>query len=191
MNSIRKYGQIVAVFFVLLSAGCGDHGGGYWAGGIQSAKTAVVFKTELKTGYNDQIGSINVTVELPGGVTVSADSSGWIPQSALYLSGEGALFAAIPNTTAILLGKFTPATQTSKAKVSLAFSGLVNSGGPITGLSPGEFATLICDVAPGTSFPSTTFLPLSGVDIANSLATLPHLSDTSPPLAWITYQIIP
>jgi hypothetical protein len=57
-------------------------------------------------------------------------------------------------------------------------------------MNPGEFATLICDVAPGTIFDPSTPVPLSGVDIANSLGVLPHLSDTTPPLAWITVQIV-
>jgi hypothetical protein len=57
-------------------------------------------------------------------------------------------------------------------------------------MNPGEFATLICDVASGTIFDPAASVSLSGVDIANSLGVLPHLSDTTPLLAWINCQII-
>jgi predicted small lipoprotein YifL len=189
MYSVAKKLTLLTMLFGLIS-GCGDSGPAYfWF--PQSSQRAVLFKTEVQIGSTALIGSINVTADLPDGVTVTADSAGAIPRSALFLSGQGAVFAAQPNTTAILIGKFTPATATAKAKVSLAYSGIVNSGGAAPGMKPGEFATLMCTVAPGTSFPTTTILPISGVDIADSLGTLPHLSDTLPPAAWITYQILP
>jgi len=170
-------------------AGCGNGGGASNSGGNQTTSPAIVLNTVLSSGRADRIGSINVTAELPDGVTVTADAFGFIPQSALYLSGQGAAFAATPNTTAILIGKYYPATPTSRAKVSIAFTGIVNSGGGATGMNPGEFATLLCDVAPGALFDAATLLPLTGIDIADSVGTQPHLSETTPPLAWITYQI--
>jgi hypothetical protein len=191
MKNLPRLFAAVAVMLTWSIAVCsGDGGGGCRSGGSKSTKTAIVLKTTLQDGYSDQIGSINLTAEVPTGVTVPADSSGWIPQSALYLTGQGATFAALPNTTAILIGKYFPATLKSKAKVSIAFTGTVNSGGRATGMNPGEFATLIFAVAPGTTFDSSTSVPLSGVDIANSRGVLPHLSDTTPPLARITFRII-
>jgi len=189
MTAIPRYALVSALLLTGLIGGCGDSDN--LGGGARVQQKSVLIATELQAGVTDQIGSINVTLELPDGVTVSADLSGRIPQSALYLSGNGATFAATPNTTAILIGKFTPATQTTKAKVSLAFSGLANSSGSALGMSQGEFATLVYNVDPGISFPSTTVLPLSGIDIANSHGALPHLSDTVPPSAWISYQIQP
>ena len=169
--------------------GCDDNLAFVGIMGSSSSKAALVLNTALLSGSTDKIGSINVSVELPDGVTVAADSSGLIPGSALYLSGEGAAFAATPNSSAYLVGKFFPATPTAKAKVSIGFSGTNSSGQP-PGMNQGEFATVICDVAQGNVFTSATPLPLSGIDIADPQGTLPHLSDTAPPTAWITYGII-
>jgi hypothetical protein len=165
--------------------GCGCGGGG---GGNQNSptKAAIVFTSSLKSGYTDQIGSVNLTIELPDGVTVPADSAGLIPHSNLLFSGEGAKFATA-STFAIVMGKYTPATPTAKATVSIVVNTLENSNGVVTGMNPGEFATLFYDLVPGTVIDTTNLTPLSGIVIANTKADI--LTDAVPPLAFLGYEL--
>jgi hypothetical protein len=169
------------IFLVMMIAGCG--GGG---DSKPPAKASLVFTTGFPDSYVDQIGSINLTVVLPAGVTVPADVNGLIPHGNLAFSGEGAKFAA-KSSFAIIMGKYTPATATAKAYVSIVVNTLENSAGSVSGMNPGEFATLVCDVAPGSVYDTTTLAPLSGIVVANTKGDI--LSYIVPPLVTLTYDV--
>jgi len=179
MFAFRRLIALCLLVTGMFLSGCG--GGG---DGNSSPKAAVTFTSSLQDGYVDQVGSLNLTIELPAGVTVPADAAGLIPRSNLAFSGEGARFASV-SSFAVIIGKYTPATLSAKAKVSLVINTLENSNGVVSGMDPGEFATLICDVAPGSVFNALT--PLSGVVIANTKGDI--LSDARPPLASLAYAV--
>jgi hypothetical protein len=146
----------VALCTVILS-GCGDGGGG---GGTAPSKAVIVFSTGLPAGSAEQIGSVDISFELPTGVTLPT-SAGAIPTGSsgiLKFSGEGARFAALPNANAAIIGNYTPATSTSKATVSVSAITLTNAG---QGMNPGEVATLVCDLAPGVTIDLAAFRPTS------------------------------
>jgi hypothetical protein len=170
MNRVLK--SIVFIFTAvgLLSMyGCG---GGGNSGPVTLNKAVVVLGTVLPSGSAEQIGSIDVTIELPDGVTVPHDSSSGAisngPDGPLKLSGEAIRFAAQPNAvTPVILGKYTAATLTSKATVTMSMIVQPNNA---LGLNSGEFATLTCDRTPNTTIDTAAFKLIS-VLISNTTGT--------------------
>jgi hypothetical protein len=120
----------------------------------------VVFSIGLPAGSTEQIGSVDISFELPAGVTlpVGAGAISTGSTGVLKLSGEGARFAALPNANVTIIGNYTPATATSKATVSATVIALTNAG---QGMNPGEVATLVCDLAPGVTIDLAAFRPTS------------------------------
>jgi hypothetical protein len=94
------------------------------------------------------IKGVQMTLELPAGVTIAASEAGKIDGAALSASGAAA------GGSALLAGHFTPATSSaqSAAKVMLARP---------TGFDAGEFATVTCAIAKGAS-PRWSELRISG-----------------------------
>lgn len=183
MKQLKKVIPVlIASFLSGILYGCGGGGGG----GDTASHATVAFSSQLKEGYVDQVGSINLTLELPDGVTVPTDAAGFIPHDRLFFSAEGARFAA-NSTFAVIMGRYTPATASSKAKVKIVVNTMENSNSVVSGMNPGMFATLICSVAPGASVTANSFKPLSDVLIANAKADI--LTDFSPPLASLEYSV--
>jgi hypothetical protein len=175
MNKLIKQVLFSAVILgMTYLSGCGHGGSGGDDGPVVITKgtATIVFSATLPAGSAAQIGEVQLKFELPAGVTLPADASGAIPSGpdgVLKLSGEALKFAAQPNAVVpVLMGKYTPATPTSKATVN--FGTLVT---PLNskGMNPGEFATLVCDLVPGVTIDLTAFQS-TFAEIANSNGVL-------------------
>lgn len=160
MNKRIKQVLFCAVILGITNlSGCGGGGGYYDAPVVITKGTAkMVFSTSLPAGSTEQIGEVQLTFELPAGLTLATDASGAIPSGpggVLKLSGEALKFAAQQNAAApVLMGKYTPATSTGKATVNL---GILVTPLNAKGMNPGEFATLVCDLVPGVTIDLTAF----------------------------------
>ena len=172
-------------------SGCGGGGGSYYVGpaAITKGTATMVFSTALPTGSTEQIGEVQLTFELPNGVTIPTDSSGAIPNGpggVLRLSGEALKFAAQPNAAApVLIGKYTPATPTSKATVNF---GIVVIPLNSKGMNPGEFATLVCDLVPGVTIDLAAFKSIF-VEITNIAGAPLYDGVIKPPSASYTVTL--
>ena len=123
------------VMGALLSA-CGGGGGG----GTPQPTTANLILTSVGPA-GTAISSADVTITLPAGVTVKADTTGAVNAGVAVPSGVS-VSAQAP------MASYTPATATAPAKVRV----LIINGSNFT---VGEFLTVHCDVAVG-SFPKPT-----------------------------------
>jgi len=180
---------LVFVLGITNLSGCGDGGGG-GGGSATTNKAVIVFSTSLPAGSTESIGTVQISFELPAGMTLSTDSSGAVPNGpngALSISGEAVRFAAQPNAvTPFILGKYIPATATSKASVNM---GILVTPNNAKGMNPGEFATLVCDLTPGVTIDLATFKATSA-QIGNTEAVWlynPSINITGPASA--TYMI--
>jgi hypothetical protein len=122
------------------------------------------------------IGGIDVTVELPAGVTVKtqAGSTGTtvLPADGVVtVSGEAAKAAGIT----ISLASFTPASGTTPATIKFAIGNVNAAAGAVSGFALGEFVSIKCDVDPSASFPTTgafRVLAISVIDSSNAATSL-------------------
>lgn len=110
------------------------------AGGVTASY--LLSTTSAQTGL--AILGIKMTLALPPGTSCRVDATGAPLSSALRLSG-------MASQTSFDAAKFTAATASGNATVSLA---LVN----LTGFGLGEFATLMLDLAPGVARPAPSAL---------------------------------
>ncbi len=103
-------------------------------------------------GSATALNGIQVTLALPAGVTVKAASAP--PATGLApLAGLVSVSGVAP-AASTLVSRYVPANSTAFARLSL---GLVSTASfPV-----GEFATIICDVAPGTSIGGSSFTSAS------------------------------
>ena len=161
---------------LLCFSGCGGGGDSDDGRSISTTKAVIVFSTSLPVGSPEQIGSVDLVLDLPAGVTL-ATPAGSIPTGAsgiLKLSGEAVRFAAQPTATTSIIANYTPATTTNNATVRMStIVAQTNSG---LGMNTGEFATLTCNITPGVTVTKADFKPLSSVLIGN--ATGSKLFDT-------------
>jgi hypothetical protein len=130
-------------------------------------KALITFSTSLPAGLTEQIGSVDVTIELPAGVTL-ATPAGVVPTGSaglLKLSGEGASFAGLPGANTSIIGNYTPATATAKATVTMSTIAQTNAG---QGMNAGEYATLSCDLTPGATVRLSDFTPFTALLIGNA-----------------------
>ena len=99
---------------------------------------------KLRTDQSpDTIGALDVTVNFPAGVTITADAATGEPAAGVVtVSGVAA------GNNDLIAAKFTPASGGSPAQLHAA---LVNAAG----FGPGEFMTIKFDVAAGGSFPAS------------------------------------
>lgn len=158
--------KLVILIGSLTMFGCGGGGGGTATdkgGGTAVQPTTAVLKLSsqgtLPTGTS--IAGIGITINLPAGVTVKTDSTGKVASEAVVASGTtaGKASFAPPN--------YVPAAGTTPAKLSFVLASTEAAG-----FGTGEFATVTCDVATGTT-PAATDVTLSdfkpidlkGVDI--------------------------
>lgn len=123
--------------------------------GATTATVKLSTKGTLPAGT--KIGSIQLNVILPTGVTVTTDATPAIVAASLTLSGV----ADVTTTTGaqkIIAGSFTPASGSiSPAKATI---GLANTDGFTTG----EVATLKCNVAAQSRIPASSFL-MTGLEV--------------------------
>lgn len=146
-------GQIIYLATAVLS-GCGGGDSAVSPTTQQGAQpTAATLKLStqgvLPTGAS--IGAVDVVVNLPAGVTVKADGSGQVQAGAMEPS------AVAVGSTAI--ATFTPTSGGSPAKTRVV---LINAAG----FGTGEFATVNCDIAAGSS-PKAADFTLTGFSAAN------------------------
>jgi hypothetical protein len=115
---------------------------------------------------SENIYGVNVTLDLPSGVTVLADANGSVSASVLLAGG-----AAAGNS--LTSAMYTAASGTTPGKVHLA---LIST----TGFSAGHFLAVTCIVAPGVTptFGSSLLEPgahvvnANGTDISGATVTL-------------------
>ena len=146
-------------------SGCGG-GNGDGKPATSPTKAIISFSSSIDSGRSDTLGSVEFTADLPEGVTVAADSSGMIDGSALVLVDK-----ALAASTRLVLGTFTPKSNGLPAKVHIAVVTL-NAAGSGTGILPGKFATLTCDIATGAPVSYTAFPQPANVIITDSAGLL-------------------
>lgn len=143
---MKRFSAFYITVGLLLMAGCGGgSGGGTSTGGGSVVTTAqVTLSTTGNPGVN-KIGGIDITLNLPVGVTVKAspspvNSAVLVPDSGVVvLQGEAATA-----TSQMVLTTYVKETGTSPARISFR---LVNADG----IGTGTFAVVNCDVAAGSS----------------------------------------
>jgi hypothetical protein len=119
------------------------------------------------------IGGIDVTVELPAGVTVKTQTA--FPQEpdagVVTISGE----AAKAGGATISGTRFVPASGATPATIKFIIGSVNPAAGALTGFLTGEFVSIKCDVATTASFPTVAAFKilsisvLDGTNAANSL----------------------
>lgn len=186
MNKVTRLAvKCVLILSIFALSGCGGGGGGGDASppppSVAATKAVIVFTSAVPAGSSEQIGSVDMLLALPAGVTLPIPS-GQVPEANLYFSGNGEVFKALPGASASILGNYTPATPTAKATVGIHLTAILNNSGTAQGINPGEFATLICDLTPGaTVFASDFATPLSDLLVANTAGNKLLDSSTNTP----------
>jgi hypothetical protein len=149
---------------LLQLTGCGGGGGGGGGGGNGNGggggNTApvtamvVTLSTAGTLPSGSQVGAIDVTLNLPAGVTVKASPS--LLNAATLVPDAGVLVlqgAAATASGQLLAASYVPGT-TNKVVIRLASA---------TGLATGTFAIITCDVVTGSSPATTDFSITSNV----------------------------
>lgn len=146
-----------AAFTMLAIFGCGGGGGG---DGTTPAGPTAVLTLALPTGT--VIGGVDVTVNLPAGVTVKANSSG-VPDTGIVVVSGAA-------TGGFVGAKYTAATGSAPGQIKIAVI-------KADGFNGGEFVTVNCDfsgdppAAGGFTVAALSVVDLNGVTISGLTAT--------------------
>lgn len=138
----------MALFGIISLSGCGGGGGGGNTPSPQPATAVLKISTQGTLPSGTQIGGIDVTIALPTGVTVKSVTSPPETDSGVVVTSG----VAVSNST--VLSTYTAATSTSTGKVRVL---LANSNG----FGTGEFMTIHCDIASGST-PTASDFSLSG-----------------------------
>lgn len=109
------------------------------------------------SGVSGNIYGVDLTLDLPAGVTVLADANGSVSASVLLAGGLAA-------GNSLTFAKYTAASGTIPGKVHLALI----SG---SGFSAGQFIALTCVVAPGVTPTFGNSLIESGAQVVNAQGT--------------------
>jgi len=144
-------------------SGSGNGGSASGGGGSGSApatpatKAIVRLSSQGTLPQGTQLSGLSVTLRLPAGVSVSTDANGAVASGAVTLSGV----AAQGGSDTLLPPVYTPASSTGLATLELTFAG--------SPFGTGEFATIVCDLAPGSAAPGATSLVVSNFSPADQL----------------------
>lgn len=147
---------LLTLCLFLQLAGCGGGGGG-GGGTTANASPAVITVTLSTIGTlpsGKLIGDIEVTLNLPAGVTVKASPS--LVNTSILVPNDGVIAlqgAAATATTQILTATYVQGT-TNKVVIKL-----INANG----LGLGDFAKINCDVASGSTPSISDFSTTSNV----------------------------
>ena len=154
MKNRTTFGQVALVVGLLVIAGCG--GGGTTAP-PEGGRTAVLTLSTAGTlPPGTPIGAIEVAVELPPGVTVSATPS-LVNPSVLVADDR----VVVPTISGVLISYATYSAATSTTP------GMVNiSLGDVTGFGTGEFAVVTCNIA-NASNPAAGDFSLTGLAVTD------------------------
>ncbi len=136
-------------------AGCGGGGGG------KSQPAQAVLKLSTQGSVTARaINGVQATINLPTGVTISADgTTGKIKLSALVASGVAAGGSVVAG------GHYTAATAAAAGSGKVM---VVNT----SGFDAGEFATVTCDLAKGVSPTAADFTVVSSKVVDQNGAAL-------------------
>lgn len=172
----------IAFLFLFFISGCGGSGGDPAPATVPAINKAVMtFSTSLASGRTDTIGSVEFTCDLPAGVTVPFDSNGAISSNNLLLADK-----ALAVSTPLVLGTYTAPSNGLPAKVHIAVIAL-NAAGNASGMLPGNFATLQCELTPGTSISAAAFVQPTNVVITDPAGVL--IPDTEAGVGSVTSLI--
>jgi hypothetical protein len=147
-KSLLNWLMIVGTLMILPH--CGGGGGGSGPTPPPPATAVLTLSTSI-TGSIPSSTTINgydVTITLPAGVTVKASPDGVNPS--ILMVDPGVITAT---SSASVLASYTAAFGGIPAKVKL---NLVSA----SGLSAGDFCTVTCDIAAGTSVNASNFLSI-------------------------------
>lgn len=142
-------GLAVLSVTVLTICGCATTGKD---ASTQPATAMVTLSTEGALPPGSVIGGIDITLNLPPGVTAKADRTGATLAGVVVHSGKA--------QGAISVGKFTPAAGAASGQVRVAVI-------KADGFGTGEFATLNLDIAgapPATTDFSTTAMSVTDIN---------------------------
>jgi hypothetical protein len=121
-----------------LGTGCGGGASASAPAAAVAGPSTYAMKASLQglLAPGASIGSIDLTLTLPPGVTVPADGNGQALDGVVTPSGAGAGSLAV--------ARFTPADASQRARIRIL---LINA----KGIPPGECVTVQCDVAAGST----------------------------------------
>jgi len=128
----------VLIAAMALFTGCGGGSSGSPAPATAVPASTFTLKPSLQglLASGTSIGSIDLTLSLPAGVTIKADSNGQALDGVVTPSGIAAGSLAV--------ARFTPADASQRAKLRIV---LINA----KGFPTGEFATVRCDLIAGSA----------------------------------------
>lgn len=118
----------------------------------EAAPTGGVLKLAT-AGTAGTIAGIDITVNLPAGVTVAADpNTGEVTTGAVAVSGVAT--ARTLGTQNVTVAKFTPASTVTPAQLHIVMAN-------VPGFGVGEFAAVQFDLATGTALPAADAFTVS------------------------------
>lgn len=106
------------------------------------------------SGVSENVYGVNLTLDLPSGVTLVAGADGSVSPSLLSLVVPAA-------GSSVISGKYTAASGSTPGKLQIA---LISSGG----FAPGAFVTVACAVAQGVTPTFSSSLLESGAMVVNA-----------------------
>ncbi len=168
MNKTTLTGLLVLILSLFVISGCGGGGDGDDPPTPVQPTTAVV--TLMSQGAGT-INGIDVTLELPAGVTVKATPDATNPSVMVTDTGVVTASGTADASTNII------ATYTATPSGVVAIH-VTNAAG----FAPGEFATVTCDIAVGslpvaTDFSVTDFTAFDGNGVEIDGMTANHTAD--------------
>jgi hypothetical protein len=161
--------RLLMTLFILISlTACGGGGGGGGETTPPLTKAIVTLSTAGTLPAGTQIGGIEVTVNLPAGVTAKA--SLYSAGSSTMVTDAGVITASgTAAAGSYVSGVYLAGTAASTYKINM---GIANANG----FSTGEFAQVSCDIATGSS-PTATDFSLSNATVVDlNGSTLPGLN---------------
>jgi hypothetical protein len=139
MKETIQSGLLITLFILISLTACGGGGGD---AAPPSTKAIVTLSTSGTLPAGTKIGGIQVTVNLPAGVTAKA--SLYSAGSSTMVTDTGVITASGTAAGSYTSGAYLAGAAASTYKISM---GVVNANG----FSAGEFAQVSCDIAAGSS----------------------------------------
>jgi len=147
----KRWMSLVLAAALGLLPGCGGGSGGSAAAAGTGPTITLNPSVQGTLAPGTRIGSLDLTLSLPAGVTVKADSNGQVLDSAVQPSGAAA--------GALAVAAYTPADATHPGRLRII---LIQAGG----FSTGAFGTIRCDLA-GVPAPAAAAFGLSGLAVTD------------------------
>lgn len=165
----KRWMSLVLVAALGLLPGCGGGSGGS-AAAAPGAGPTITLNPSVQGALapGTRIGSLDLTLSLPAGVTVKADRNGQVLDSAVQPAGAAA--------GALAVAAYTPADATHPGRLRIL---LIQAGGFTTG----AFANIRCDLA-GVPAPAAGDFGLSGL-AATDVDSVP-IAGLTPALTAVT-----